>query len=82
MKINSWGNIVTVVSIKLHIYFLGGWWWHNVCGENNLNGKYNKARAKTKPERRGICWKSQNGKLHFIKSTKMLIRPTDSQSFV
>ncbi|XP_036767174.2 angiopoietin-related protein 3 isoform X2 [Manis pentadactyla] len=62
--------------------YSGGWWWHNVCGENNLNGKYNKARAKTKPERRGICWKSQNGKLHFIKSTKMLIRPTDSQSFV
>ncbi|KAK2508150.1 hypothetical protein MC885_004309 [Smutsia gigantea] len=61
--------------------YSGGWWWHDVCGENSLNGKYNKARAKTKPERRGICWKSQNGKLHFIKSTKMSIRPTDSQSF-
>uniref|UniRef100_A0A8C8ZJD4 Angiopoietin-related protein 3 n=1 Tax=Prolemur simus TaxID=1328070 RepID=A0A8C8ZJD4_PROSS len=55
----------------------GGWWWHDVCGENNLNGKYNKPRTKSKPERRrGICWKSQNGKLYSIKSTKMLIHPT------
>ncbi|XP_059545299.1 angiopoietin-related protein 3 isoform X2 [Myotis daubentonii] len=57
----------------------GGWWWHDVCEENNLNGKYNKPRAKTKPERRrGICWKSQNGRLYSIKSTKMLIHPKDS----
>ncbi|TKC49217.1 hypothetical protein EI555_007748 [Monodon monoceros] len=59
----------------------GGWWCHDVCGENNLNGKYNKPKAKTKPERRrGICWKSQNGRLYSIKSTKMLIRPTDSEN--
>uniref|UniRef100_A0A671E022 Angiopoietin-related protein 3 n=1 Tax=Rhinolophus ferrumequinum TaxID=59479 RepID=A0A671E022_RHIFE len=58
----------------------GGWWWHDVCGENNLNGKYNKPRAKTKLERRGISWKSQNGKLYSIKSTKMLIHPADSES--
>ncbi|KAM7097905.1 angiopoietin-related protein 3 [Molossus nigricans] len=61
--------------------YSGGWWWHAVCEEYNLNGKYNKQRAKTKPEkRRGICWKSQNGKLYSIKSTKMLIHPTDSES--
>nr|KAF6377147.1 angiopoietin like 3 [Myotis myotis] len=59
--------------------YSGGWWWHDVCEENNLNGKYNKPRAKTKPERRrGICWKSQNGRLYSIKSTKMLIHPKDS----
>ncbi|XP_044239734.2 angiopoietin-related protein 3 isoform X2 [Ursus arctos] len=58
--------------------YSGGWWWHDACGENNLNGKYNKPRAKTKPERkRGICWKSQNGRLYSVKSTKMLIHPTD-----
>ncbi|KAF6107438.1 angiopoietin like 3 [Phyllostomus discolor] len=62
--------------------YSGGWWWHDVCEENNLNGKYNKPRAKAKPERRrGICWKSQNGRLYSIKSTKMLIRPIDSESF-
>ncbi|XP_032159379.1 angiopoietin-related protein 3 [Mustela erminea] len=61
--------------------YSGGWWWHNVCGENNLNGKYNKPRAKTKPERRrGLCWKSQNGRLYSVKSTKMLIHPKDSES--
>ncbi|XP_006773282.1 PREDICTED: angiopoietin-related protein 3 [Myotis davidii] len=59
--------------------YSGGWWWHDVCEENNLNGKYNKPRAKSKPERRrGICWKSQNGRLYSIKSTKMLIHPKDS----
>ncbi|KAF5923693.1 hypothetical protein HPG69_011091 [Diceros bicornis minor] len=52
--------------------YSGGWWWHDVCGENNLNGKYNKPRSKTKPEwRRGICWKSQNGRFYSIKSTKI-----------
>ncbi|XP_066125108.1 angiopoietin-related protein 3 [Saccopteryx bilineata] len=61
--------------------YSGGWWWHDVCEENNLNGKYNKPRAKAKPERRrGICWKSQSGKLYSIKSTKMLIHPADSES--
>ncbi|XP_006181336.1 angiopoietin-related protein 3 [Camelus ferus] len=60
--------------------YSGGWWCHDVCGENNLNGKYNKQKAKTKLERRGICWKSQNGRLYSIKSTKMLIHPTDSGS--
>lgn len=69
---------VSIHSIA-YLSSLGGWWWHDVCEENNLNGKYNKQRAKTKPERRrGICWKSQNGKLYSIKSTKMLIHPKDS----
>uniref|UniRef100_A0A8C5P0M1 Angiopoietin-related protein 3 n=1 Tax=Jaculus jaculus TaxID=51337 RepID=A0A8C5P0M1_JACJA len=54
----------------------GGWWWHGGCGENNLNGKYNKPRAKSKSEkRRGIYWRSQNGKLQSIKSSKMFIQP-------
>uniref|UniRef100_A0A3Q2I6H2 Angiopoietin like 3 n=1 Tax=Equus caballus TaxID=9796 RepID=A0A3Q2I6H2_HORSE len=62
--------------------YSGGWWWHDVCGGDNPNGKYNKPRSKTKPERRrGICWKSQNGRLYTIKSTKMLIHPIDSESF-
>ncbi|MBZ3869958.1 Angiopoietin-related protein 3 [Sciurus carolinensis] len=62
--------------------YSGGWWWHDVCGENNLNGKYNKPRAKSKPEkRRGICWRSENGRLYSIKSTKMLIHPVDLESF-
>lgn len=70
-------NYVSLCSLNA-LSFLGGWWWHDACGENNLNGKYNKPRAKTKPERkRGICWKSQNGRLYSVKSTKMLIHPTD-----
>uniref|UniRef100_A0A8D1S043 Fibrinogen C-terminal domain-containing protein n=1 Tax=Sus scrofa TaxID=9823 RepID=A0A8D1S043_PIG len=60
--------------------YSGGWWCHDVCGENNLNGIYKKPKAKIKPERRGICWKSQNGRLYSIKSTKMLIHPIDSES--
>uniref|UniRef100_A0A8C3WMH4 Angiopoietin-related protein 3 n=1 Tax=Catagonus wagneri TaxID=51154 RepID=A0A8C3WMH4_9CETA len=61
--------------------YSGGWWCHDVSGENNLNGKYNKPKAKIKPDkRRGICWKSQNGRLYSIKSTKMLIHPIDSES--
>lgn len=71
---------------KGHLYcpesYSGGWWWHDACGYNNLNGKYHKPRAKSKPERRrGICWRSQNGKLYSIKSSKMLIQPTNLESF-
>ncbi|XP_070324158.1 angiopoietin-related protein 3 isoform X2 [Odocoileus virginianus] len=59
----------------------GGWWCHDVCGENNLNGKYSKPKAKAKPERKGgICWKSQDGRLYSIKATKMLIHPSDSEN--
>ncbi|XP_006879857.1 PREDICTED: angiopoietin-related protein 3 [Elephantulus edwardii] len=57
--------------------YSGGWWWHDKCEENNLNGKYIKSRAKTRIERRrGISWKSQDRRLSSIKSTKMLIHPT------
>ncbi|XP_007522599.2 angiopoietin-related protein 3 [Erinaceus europaeus] len=59
--------------------YSGGWWWRDVCGENSLNGKYSKSRAKSKAEERGgICWKTQDGKLYSIKSTKMMIHPRDS----
>ncbi|XP_005385391.1 PREDICTED: angiopoietin-related protein 3 [Chinchilla lanigera] len=62
--------------------YSGGWWWHDVSDENTLNGKYKKPRAKSKTEkRRGICWRSQNGKLYSIKSTKMLIHPKNLESF-
>ncbi|XP_074121871.1 angiopoietin-related protein 3 isoform X3 [Sminthopsis crassicaudata] len=57
--------------------YSGGWWRHNGCGETNLNGKYNKARSKGKPERRrGLYWKCHN-RLYSLKTTKMLIHPTD-----
>ncbi|XP_068948961.1 angiopoietin-related protein 3-like [Petaurus breviceps papuanus] len=60
----------------------GGWWWDDVCRETNLNGKYNKARLKGRPERRrGLSWKSPKGRLYSIKTTKMLIHPTDLESF-
>ncbi|XP_076790744.1 angiopoietin-related protein 3 isoform X2 [Arvicanthis niloticus] len=57
--------------------YSGGWWWNDICGENNLNGKYNKPRTKSKPERRrGIYWRPQSGKLYSIKSSKMMLQPT------
>ncbi|XP_012787848.2 LOW QUALITY PROTEIN: angiopoietin-related protein 3 [Sorex araneus] len=56
--------------------YSGGWWWNYKFQENNLNGNYNKPKAKAKlEEKRRICWKTQNKTLHLIKSTKMLIHP-------
>ncbi|XP_051020545.1 angiopoietin-related protein 3 [Acomys russatus] len=58
--------------------YSGGWWWHDVCGENSLNGNYIKPRGKSKAEkRRGIYWRPQNGKLFSIKSSKMMVQPTN-----
>lgn len=57
--------------------YSGGWWFSDMCGENNLNGKYNKPRAKSKPERRrGISWRPRGGKLYSIKSSKMMLQQT------
>ncbi|XP_078074523.1 angiopoietin-related protein 3 isoform X2 [Mustelus asterias] len=59
-----------------------GGWWFNACGEANLNGKYIKIRSKGKLERRkGICWNTWKGKSLFLKSTKMMIRPLNSEGF-
>ncbi|XP_023960641.2 angiopoietin-related protein 3 isoform X1 [Chrysemys picta bellii] len=59
-----------------------GGWWHRACGETNLNGKYIKPRSEGKLERRrGISWKTQKGRFYLIKSTKLMIHPTDLESF-
>ncbi|XP_067391679.1 angiopoietin-related protein 3 [Emydura macquarii macquarii] len=59
-----------------------GGWWQRTCGETNLNGKYIKARSEGKLQRRqGIYWKSQKGRSYLIKSTKLMIHPTDLESF-
>ncbi|XP_023574085.1 angiopoietin-related protein 3 [Octodon degus] len=76
---STWGHRAGHLNCSEH--YSGGWWWRDVCDENNLHGKYNKPRAKSKAEkRRGIWWRSQNGKLYSIKSTKMLIHPKNVES--
>lgn len=58
--------------------YSGGWWWHDICGENHLNDKYHKPKAKLKPEKkRGIYWRTQAGKIYSIKSSKMMIQPAN-----
>uniref|UniRef100_UPI00398EF84A angiopoietin-related protein 3 n=1 Tax=Pristiophorus japonicus TaxID=55135 RepID=UPI00398EF84A len=59
-----------------------GGWWFNTCGEANLNGKYIKPRSKGKLERgKGIVWITWKGKSYSLKSTKMMIRPFNSEKF-
>ncbi|XP_040834378.1 angiopoietin-related protein 3 isoform X1 [Ochotona curzoniae] len=77
---STWDHKAKGVTNCPEIYS-GGWWWNDACGEGNLNSKYNRPRTNSKPERRrGICWKSQDGRLYSFKSTKMLIRPKDPES--
>ncbi|NXI66791.1 ANGL3 protein, partial [Anseranas semipalmata] len=74
-------DMATINNFNCPENYLGGW-WHSECEETNLNGKYVAPRSKGRLDRRkGLYWKPKKGRYYLLKSTKIMIHPTDLKSF-
>ncbi|XP_009072386.1 PREDICTED: angiopoietin-related protein 3 [Acanthisitta chloris] len=73
-------NVDTISDFNCPENYLGGW-WHSECEETNLNGKYVTPRSRGRLDRRkGLYWKPKKGRYYLLKSTKIMIHPTDLKS--
>ncbi|XP_050092569.1 ficolin-2-like [Anopheles aquasalis] len=52
-----------------------GAWWYTACHSSNLNGQY--LRGETKLYAKGMTWSPFRGQYYSLKTSKMMIRPTD-----
>ncbi|NWI59774.1 ANGL3 protein, partial [Calyptomena viridis] len=74
-------NVGTTNGFNCTQNYIGGW-WHSECEETNLNGRYVTPRSRGRLERRkGLYWKPKKGRYYLLKSTKIMIHPTDLKSF-
>jgi len=52
-------------------------WWHNACGDSNLNGHYYSSEYYTSTNRDGMFWSSWHGDNYSLRRVTMMIRPNE-----
>ena len=68
-------------NVMIMCFIPGGWWFSN-CGHSNLNGRYflTPPPKQRHQRKQGVFWKTWRGRYYPLKTTTMMIAPSEIQN--